>query len=169
MNAYILTLLSASLAAAVAELLAPKGEGGRLVSHVRMVAGLFLLVALLVPLREGITLLLDAAQGDMASRVEELIPEAYQPDYEAVFGDSLAAMGEEEVEAWVMATLESRFGVPADLCLVEGVCAYEAEALAITEVRIALWGGSALTDPHPIEDYFTQQLGCPCSVTVGKP
>ena len=76
MNTYILSLLAASLAAAVVELITPKGEGGRLVSHVRMVAGLFLLVALLAPLREGITLLLDAAQGDMASRVEELIPEA---------------------------------------------------------------------------------------------
>ena len=74
MKSYILTLLSASLAASVVELLAPNGEGGRLASHIRMIAGLFLLVALLTPLREGIRLLREAADGDLSSRVEALIP-----------------------------------------------------------------------------------------------
>jgi len=64
---YLLSLLTASLAAAIAELLAPKGEGGRITAHIRMVAGLFLLVALLNPLREGIRLLRDAALGDPAA------------------------------------------------------------------------------------------------------
>ena len=51
MSAYILPLLAASLAAALVELLAPKGDGGRIAAHVRMIAGLYLLVALLNPLR----------------------------------------------------------------------------------------------------------------------
>ena len=43
MSNYILTLLAASLAACMIELLAPKGDGGRTASYVRMIAGLFLL------------------------------------------------------------------------------------------------------------------------------
>ena len=169
MKHYVLTLLAASLVAAAVELITPKGEGGRLVAHVRMVAGLFLLVALLVPLREGITLLRDAADGDVASRVEGLIPEAYQADYEAVFGESLAAMGEGEVKAWVLETLESHFGIPPSGCAVSVDCTYEADTLAVSEVKITLMGAYGLQDPHPIEDRIFTQLHCACFVTVGSP
>ena len=169
MKNYILTLLAASLAAAVVELLSPKGEGDRLVSHIRMIGGLFLLVVLLDPLRTGISLLRDAAAGDLPSRVESLIPSAIETNYDAVFGDSLTNLGEAEVESWAMAILETHFGVSSEDCLVAVDCAYEADTLFATELRIALWGRSALEDPHPIEVYFTEQLGCPCYVTVGAP
>ena len=167
MNAYILTLLSASLAAAVAELLAPKGEGGRTASHIRMIAGLFLLVALLEPLGEGIRLLRDTAEGDPASRVESLLEGGAETDYGAVFGESLTAMGEKEVSFWVTETLETRFGIPSEGCTVSVICAYVEETLTIKEVRICLTGRYVLEDPHPIEAYVTEQLACPCYVTVG--
>ena len=167
MNAYILTLLAASLAAAVAELLAPKGEGGRLSSHVRMIAGLFLLVALLEPLGEGIRLLRDTADGDLAARVEDLIPDGVETDYGVVFGDSLAAMGKEEVSSWVTETLNTRFGIPSEGCTVSVSCSYGEETLTVTDVRICLTGRYVLQDPHPIESYVSRQLDCPCYVTVG--
>ena len=166
MNAYILTLLSASLAAAVAELLAPKGEGGRMASHVRMVAGLYLLVALLNPLKEGISLLRSLADGDMVSRVESLIPTDVETNYSGVFGDSLAAIGADEVSSWVTETMESRFGIPPEGCTVWASCDYGEDTLTVTEVRISLKGSYALRDPHPIESYVSSQLNCPCYVTV---
>ena len=169
MKSYILTLLSASLAAAVVELLAPKGEGGRLASHIRMIAGLFLLVALLTPLREGIRLLREAADGDLSSRVEALIPSDMETDYEAVFGDNLAAIGSDEVKAWVLQAMETRFGIPAEGCTVRVACSYGEETLTVTELRISLTPAYLLHDPHPIEAYFTEQLDCPCSVTVAAP
>ena len=115
---YLLSLLTASLATAIAELLAPKGEGGRITAHIRMIAGLFLLVALLNPLREGVRLLRDIALGDPASRVEELIPPGSGTDYSAVFGDSLTAVSSREVEAWITVQLESRFDIPPSDCRV---------------------------------------------------
>ena len=166
MSYYILSLLSASLAAAIIELLSPKGEGCRMASHIRMIAGLFLLVALLNPLREGIRLLRDAAEGNIASRVESLIPSDIQTDYEAVFGENLAAIGSDEVKSWVTDTLKARFDIPPTGCKVSVTCAYDGETLTVTEVRISLLGKYMLQDPHPIESYFTQQLTCPCYVTV---
>jgi hypothetical protein len=163
---YILSLLTASLAAAIAELLAPKGEGGRITAHIRMIAGLFLLVALLNPLAEGIRLLRDIALGDPASRVEELIPPGSGTDYSAVFGDSLTAVSSREVEAWITVQLESRFDIPPSDCRVWVFCSYEEEILTVTEARISLLGGYALRDPHPIETYFANQLNCPCFVTA---
>ena len=167
MKTYIVSLLSASLVAAVVELLAPKGQGDRVVSHIRMLGGLFLLVALLTPLGEGIRLLRSATDGDLASRVESFIPSWEAGGYDGVFGDTLTDITAEEVESWVTQTMDARFGIPPEECTVWVACTYDGEILAITEIRIALSGSYALRDPHPVETYFTEQLDCPCYVTVG--
>ena len=167
MTTYILSLLSASLAAAVVELLSPKGEGGRLTAHVRMVAGLFLLVALLNPLKEGISLLRSAAEGDLTARLEAILPEEVPVDYEAFFGDTLTAVSRDEAEAFVVSALEGEFGIPPSGCTVSVSCAYEDGVLTVCEVRISLRGQWITRDPHPIEDYFAERLNCVCYVTVG--
>ena len=167
MKPYVLSLLSASLVAAVVELLSPKGEGGRVASQVRMVAGLFLLVALLGPIREGIDLLRGLADGDLADRMESVIPSDGEVDYQGIFDDRLASIGAEEIRSWMLQTMESRFGVPSDGCSVWAACDCDGETLRVTEVRISLREPYALRDPHPIEDYFSEQLSCPCFVTVG--
>ena len=167
MNSYILTLLSASLAAAVVELLSPKGEGGKLTSHIRMVAGLFLLVALLDPLRTGLALLRDATEGDLTSRLESMLPHGDPDGYEAAFGDTLTAISRTEVEAYAISALEADFGIPPEACTVSAICSYGGETLTLTELRISLHGSHALTNPHPIEAYFAERLECPCYVTVG--
>ncbi len=166
MKVYILTILSASLVAAVIELLAPKGEGGRISSHVRLIAGLFLLVALLHPLREGILYLQSAAEGNLTDRLAEVIPEASDEDFEEVFLGVLTDRGALETEAWVLSALETVFHIPPTACTVEAICEAEGNALALREVRIALSGDDSWKDPHPIEAYVSAQLQCPCYVTV---
>ncbi|MBQ9151727.1 MAG: hypothetical protein IJX72_05705 [Clostridia bacterium] len=166
MNAYILTILAASLAAAIIELLAPKGDGGRIAAHVRMIAGLFLLVALLNPLKEGILLLQSAVEGDLTDRLSEAIPNHTPTDYEAAFGDTLTAVGKKEVEAWVASTLENVFGIPSSGYTVEAVCESVETTVTLREVRISLHGKYILENPHPIEAYVTEQLKCSCYVTV---
>ena len=166
MKTYILTLLAASLAAAVIQLLAPKGEGGKLGEHIRMMAGLFLLVSLLNPLKEGIALLRSAAAGELSEYLTVTVPEGDPEDYGAVFGDTLSFVGREEVGAWVISELDARFGIPPSGCRVSVACAVEEEMLTVREVRIALLGSYAVRDPHPIESHVTKTLGCPCYVTV---
>ena len=166
MSSYILTLLLAAVAAAVAELLTPRGDGGRIVAHVRMVAGLFLLVALLAPLREGITLLSSALDGSL---IEEAFPDGdYAPtDYESLFYENLATSSAAEIEAWTKSTLAAHFSIPADACAVSALCHITSDAQSLTELRISLHGSFAFQDPHPIEAYFREALACPCYVTVG--
>lgn len=168
MSTYVYTLLAAAVAAALIELISPKGEGGKLSSAVRMIAGLYLLVALLHPLREGIRLLSDLTDGTLSDRMEAILPEAELPDYQAVLGETLTHVSKQEVEAWTRSLLESAYAIPPEGCTVSAVCIYEAEILTVTEVRIALLGKYALKDPHPIETAVTQALGCPCYVTVGE-
>lgn len=166
MKTYILTILVASLSVAIIELLAPKGEGGHISSHVRMIAGLFLVVALLNPLQEGILFLRSAAEGNLADRLEDMLPEASVENYEEVFLGTITDLGAEETEAWVISVLETVFHIPPAACTVEAVCEAEENSLSLREVRIALSGAYIWEDPHPIETYVSKQLQCPCYVTV---
>lgn len=165
-NAYILTILAAALIASVAELLAPKGDGGRIAAHVRMIAGLFLLVVLLHPLKEGLLLLESAADGEWGDQIADQLPDHIPGNHEAVFNHTLTAIGEQEAEDWVTAALSTVFGIPSASCTVEAACGVEEQMLTLKEIRIALQGKYMLENPHPIESYVTEQLGCPCFVTV---
>ncbi len=166
MSTYILTLLAASLAAAVIELLSPKGEGGRIASHVRLVAGLFLLVMLLEPLQEGLNLLRSAAAGELTIRLPQASDIHDTADYGYAFWDTVEAVSRGEVEAWVTEILEAEFSIPPSDCVVEAVCERDGDGLVLRELRIGLRGKYMLKDPHPIEAYFSERLGCPCYVTA---
>jgi hypothetical protein len=167
MSDYILTLLAASLAVAVIELLSPKGEGGRIVSHVRLVAGLFLLVLLLDPLRRGLSLLRQTADGDLTLRLDAAADLTYDSAaYDRVFQNTLAAAGKGEVETWVRNTLCTEFAIPPSDCAVEAVCAAEGGEITLLELRIGLSGAHRLQNPHPIEAFFSEKFDCACYVTV---
>ncbi len=162
MAPYILSLVAASVAAALIELLAPRGEGGRMAAQVRMVAGLFLLVALLNPLRVGLKYL--TGLGDS---VEMGSPSVEPSDYEATLQASVLTLGSAELGAWVKEILASDFSVPPDR--VEVIPVWEdSDTLPppLSELCIVLSGSAMLTDPHPIEAYFSGVLGCPCRVSI---
>ena len=165
MNAYVVSLLGASLAAAVIELLSPRGEGGRTAANVRMIAGLYVIIALLHPLRAGIDLLQNAVTGDLAGQIADRIPSA-DTDFEATFAEHISSLGASEVESWATSVMENRFDIPPSGCRVEAVCHMTDGRLTLTELRIALVGVYAAENPHPIEAYMQEQLGCPCYVTV---
>ena len=121
----------------------------------KVLAGLFLLAVLLQPIREGIALLRDAATGQLADRLEAVIPDVTPEDYESALGDTLTSVGREEVEAWVGNLLETRFSVPPSGCTVFAACDCTDRTIRITEVRISLHGQYVLQDPHPIEKAVT--------------
>ncbi|MBR5124234.1 MAG: hypothetical protein IKU90_03805 [Clostridia bacterium] len=166
MKTYIWILLASSIAAAVIQLLAPKGENGGLGDHVRMIAGLFLVVSLLNPLKEGIALLRSVAEGDLSDCFDLTIPSDAEGDYEGVFHDALSFVGQEEVRGWVVSLLETEFGIPPSGCRVSVTCAVEGEIVAVEEVGITLLGRYAVEDPHPIESRVGEALSCPVCVTV---
>ncbi len=161
MTPYILSLLAASVAAAIVELLAPRGEGGRMTAQVRMVAGLFLLVALLHPLRAGIDFLMSLPEQSME------MPEQDAAAYESTLKASILSLGNAELTAWVRETLETSFGIAPEQAEIVPVWD-EGEALSppLVELCIVLSGRAILEDPHAIESYFADALGCPCRVSV---
>ncbi|MBQ1981619.1 MAG: hypothetical protein IIV80_01290 [Clostridia bacterium] len=167
MKTYFLTLTVAALGAALVERLSPQGEGGRLAGYTRLIAGLYLLVVLLSPLRDGIKVLSGLAQGqdDVIGELEEAISRP-TGDYGDVFAEQLTQLGAREAEAYVYDTLSRQFHIH-DGTYVEAVYAgKENGEMTPIELRIALSGVAALHDPVPIEDYFSEAFGCPCYVSV---
>ncbi len=169
MSGYVLSLCAAALVAAMAELLSPGGPGGQTTRHVRAVAGLFVLLAMLVPLRDGIRALSSLADGDISGDLSEMVPSVETVDYEDAFYTSLATYTADEVVLYIKTTLSSEFFVSPENATVSVICDPPAAetSLRICEIRIALSGTDSLRDPHPIEAYFEAALGAECFVTVG--
>ena len=160
-------LIATAVAATLVELIAPQGEGGRRGGQVRLIAGLCILIALIQPLREGITLLRAVAEGNLS----EMIPDMELPseeEYGSVWADTLEGLGEQEVASWVEGVLGREFGINPDNRRVQVICENTDSTLCVREVRIALWGAAIWKDPHAIEAYVSERLFCPCTVSVGR-
>ncbi len=167
MSDYIYAFVLTAVAAVMVEMLAPSEEGGRLGGSVRLVAGLCMLVMLLQPLKEGIALVRSLADGDVQISWDGSTPTDEQ-DYQDILQGELAALGRGEVVSWVSGILETSFGIPkenhtvtVEMAPVEGV-----ELPAVAKVTILLHGASIFENPHQIEDYITDRLGCPCTVAI---
>ena len=168
MNQYVTSILAATLLAAVTEKLAPAGEGGRMTAHVRFLTALFLIIALLTPVKDAVAYLKGITADDVSGIVQDWVDLPEQGDYGEALGSTLTAVTAQEAEDWLQKTLAERFSIPADSCTLWVGCDSDGTAVTFSEVRIALSGASALKDPHPIEAYISEMLGCPCYVTVSN-
>ena len=164
MSGYIMALVLTGITAAIAELLSPSEK---LAGHIRLVAGLCLLVALLAPVRSAVEYLGSVSDGGFD--VEELLPELEGEDYAESFSDELARITVEKTEAWVSGALESRFGIPPDArrIYVKTELSDDGKTPAILRVDIVLHTSAILQNPHEIEAYVTSNLKCPCTVAIG--
>ncbi len=167
MTAYLYAFILTAVAAVLVEMLAPSGEGGRLRSHVRLMAGLCMLVMLITPLREGLTLIRSIADGTLEWSWAEDAP-TEESDYQNILEEGLSSLGQQEVAVWVKHTLEADFGIPpSNHTVTVTMVPAEGNALpAVAQVTILLHGASIFENPHQIEDYITDRLGCPCYVAI---
>ena len=164
MSGYIMALVLTGIAAAIAELMSPSEK---LAGHIRLVAGLCLLVALLAPIRSVVAYFHTVSDGGLDA--EELLPELEGEHYGESFSEELERITAEETEAWVSGVLESRFGIPPDAreIYVKTETLDDGKAPSISRVDIVLHTSAILQNPHEIEAYVTSNLKCPCTVAIG--
>ena len=81
MKYYVLSILAAILLAAVTEKLAPPGEGGRMTAHVRFLAGLFIILSLLSPLRLVVERITSASENGFSEAFGDWITPPADADY----------------------------------------------------------------------------------------
>lgn len=177
----LLPFLMIALMATLVEQLLPGGESARLAKPLHAVAGLCILAALLSPLKEGLSLLHDLTSNQdyaLSQRLEELFPgdEPFlygEEGYAEHLSQQLAASGATEVQAWVKQALQQQFGIPATQCEVTvdmqvQVPVHNSETVtaSVAHVWILLRGNSIFKNPHIIEEWFSQQLCCTCTVSL---
>ncbi len=164
MNEYIYAWITVALLAVLAELLLPGGKSGKMAGHMRFLAGLCILAALVPTVKEGIARLNDLADGDHAMTFPSV--EAGR-DYDAYFSDHLSDMTKEECEAWVYEALQKHFSLPRDKCFAVVTVETDDKGIPlVASVEICLYGTAMLANPHSIESYISTQLSAPCIVSV---
>lgn len=168
-------LLLLLLGTAVLEYLLPSDRtGGKMAAAFRAVVGLCMLLAMLKPLTRGLSLLRAMSAGEtdgLRERMEqeELLPQEDTSRGEEKLADRLAEAGASQVEEWVYATLENNFGISARHATVTAHVSVDligGEQARLEQVYICLSGSAALRNPHDIESWFSDALGCPVTLSV---
>ena len=164
MNGYVMALVMTGIAAAVAELLSPSE---RLAGHIRLVAGLCVLLALLAPIGSVAEYVHGVSEGGLD--VGEILPELEYEDYGESFAEELVRITAKETEAWVSDALENRFGVPpsAREIYVRAEMTGDGQAPTLARVDIVLHTSAILQNPHDIQAFVESNLKCPCTVAIG--
>ncbi len=159
MNAYFLSLLGASLAAAMIGLLAPAGTSAGLGKTLRLLTTLVLLCVIVSPLPGLI-----ANWNDLPFLSPEAAEEKYDFDLRAQ--ETLDAAARAYFARALTERLEEKFGFAAG----EVRCAIEwSEADGETmpkSVTLILSGGAKWKNPREAETYVSELLGCPCDSAI---
>ncbi len=163
MAQYVYAWITVAVLAVLSELLLPGGKSGKMAGHMRFLAGLCVLIALLPVIKDGVIRLRDMAEGNY----ELALPEGEKGDYEACFRENLAHLTQEQYEAWVYDTLQREFSIGQENCIAEVSVEDHGNGVpVITAVSIRLSGKAILKDPRRIESRISTALSAPCTVSV---
>lgn len=160
MKVYLLSLLGAAFLAAAIGILSPEGTNGGIGKYVRLISVLVIVCVIALPLpraladfQERLTDLTDPSLHEKKSfdaRSQELLDNTSR----AYFATSLTTH------------LAERFSLRSD----EITCAIrwkEADGETLPEnVTLILSGSARWQDPHEMERFVTDLLGCPCDTAI---
>ena len=160
MKAYLISLLAAAFLAAAIGILTPEGAGG-IGKHVRLLSSLVLLCVVAVPLPRAWVHL-----REIVSNMTENGSLAEQQDFNVRSHDAL----DNASRAYFAATLTTRLAEKFSLRQDEINCAVLWEEqngeTHPARVTLILTGSARWHDPHELENYVTDLLGCPCDTAI---
>lgn len=163
MGTYLISLIAAALVAALVGILTPEGAGGGIAKHMRLLIALFLLCALISPIKETITSLMDFANGELP--LPEL-GDVGEEDYQKALEEAMSTSS----KAYLVQLLTQ--GIEREFSIADGEvrCAVRwndaKDDLRPTRVTVILSGRAIWCDPAPIEQYVTNLIGCECVTAI---
>lgn len=160
MKRYFLSVILVAVFGGIAEELLPEGSTVR--PHVRLAAGLCVLLVLVLPLK---SLLVSA--GELFGSVDlsgVLAGDGGREEaYESLFEGMLSQYSREEAGRLVGEEITRVFGLSEGTC--RAVLTLTEEG-AIERVTVFVSGTSILASPYEIADYVNGRFSCPCDVVV---
>lgn len=160
MKAYFLSLLGAAFLAAAVGILAPEGSGGGVAKHLRLLSALVVLCVVSAPLPRVV-----AGLRDLPDRVSD-VARSPETNPEARSEETLNNASRAYFAQALTAKLAERFSLRAD----EIQCAIrwspDGDDARPVGVTLILTGSARWKDPHEMEQYVRDLLGCPCDTAI---
>ena len=163
MGQYVYSWITVAVLAALAELLLPGGKGGKTAGHVRFLAGICILAALIPAVKESAIRIEDL----MENKDEWSIPsgDATQ-NYTSHFEEQLSQITKEAWETQVYEFLRDEFFISREDCVVSAVVEKQADGMvAVTQITVYLSGKAVLVSPRQIRSRIEARWSVPCDVS----
>ena len=164
MQSYLISLITAALIAALVGILAPEGERGGLGKHLKLIASLFLICILIVPLKGFTNTLQELIDGNWAISLPngELSKDELQSDAEKALDEASEqyfadALGNALCTQFALSASDVRCTVNWER--IDG----ESRPVRVT---VFLSGRAIWQDTHAIEAYVNGLLGCACITAI---
>lgn len=163
MKSYLLTLLGAALAVTLVGLLSPKGEGGGMEKHLRLICALFLICVLISPLSGAIDQIREMFDG-----IHEIpgIGNTAQDGYREQMQQAADAASRQYFSDMLTQTLEQKFSIAMGDVRCSVAWDTVNGTLQPTQVTVLLSGRAIWMSPREIESFVSDLLGCICTVAI---
>jgi hypothetical protein len=154
MKEYVITIIIVGVIGSVISILAPDGEGGRLV---RLAASLVALVVCISPVIDAVEWLRTVELGAVIDESGD------REEYERIFYEHYSKAEIENCREGIKALLCEKFGLDEDDIEVFA----EAEEGKLERVYITLYGAAIWQDTAVMEDYLKSLLSCEIITVIG--
>ena len=163
MEGYLIALLSTALGITLVSILTPEGSGGGIAKHVRLLSALLMICILIIPFEKLIQNLRHLTTGDLSFPG---IENPNENDANDQFQSTLDEASKQYFTQSLTQMIESQFAISSgDLrCVINW--RQEADTAVPTKVTVLLSGSAIWKDPHQIEAFVTELIGCECITAI---
>ena len=160
MKAYILSVVGASLAAALIILLTPDGKGGGILKHVKLLTSLALLCVIINPFLSFVKSL---SETNFDNFKDEILKDVNESDpYESILYESLSKMSADELKKELKNRISENFGIDVGNLEVNAEYTIEENTVSFKRITVILSGGAIFKNPYDIEAYVKELTGIEC-------
>lgn len=163
MTAYIISLVSASIAVALISILSPEGSGGGIAKHIRLLSALFLICVLIAPVGKFIGGLRDLANGDFS------LPQIDLPNEEdgnLQMQDALDDASKKYFLDSLTILLLQEFSIQEGDLSCKAVWTERDGQAVPKKITVILSGSAIWKDPNKIQSFVSELLGCECVTAI---
>lgn len=160
---YLLTVIGASLLAALIGILAPKGEGEGLSKHLRLLTSLFLICVMISPIKGLTETVTGWINGDVTFPWEETEDEDH---YREQMDEALESASKEYFTRQLTEAIKSQFSMEDGSVRCQIRWESNQEELRPARVAVILSGASIWKNPEHIEAFVEELLHCECVTAI---
>lgn len=160
---YLLSVIGASLFAALIGILTPKGEGDGIGKHMRLLTSFFLICVLISPLKNVTQALSGWISGDVVFPWEE---ENLESDYREQMDAAIESASKEYFTNTLTETLRAQFSMESGSVRCQVKWESAGAELRPSRVTVILSGASIWKNPEHIENFVSDLLGCECVTAI---